>query len=97
MSRAVLLVEDDEPIRSALQTFLEHEGFPVHAVDNGRDALALLSRVPTPGLIVLDLMLPVMSGREFLERRRNDPALRRIPVANRLSFQTERVSDWDGD
>lgn len=80
MSLSVLIVEDDDPIRVPLKEFLEEEGFEVHAARNGREALAVLSRIAPPGLILLDLMMPLMSGSEFLAERRHDRRLRDIPV-----------------
>jgi serine/threonine protein kinase/CheY-like chemotaxis protein len=78
--RSVLIVEDDPAIREALQSALEAEGHVAHGAGNGCDALDILGRIPKPGLILLDLMMPVMSGWELLERLRADPDLSGIPV-----------------
>ena len=71
----ILLVEDDEGIREPLKDLLQGVGYNVTASRNGRQALELLDEMPTkPKLILLDLMMPQMSGTEFLAavRRRND-------------------------
>ncbi|MCU1281960.1 MAG: cheY [bacterium] len=77
----VLVVEDDHDIRVSVRNLLEDEGYRVLTVTNGRLALDLLERVnPTPSLIILDLMLPVMDGWEFAERLRARPRLAGIPI-----------------
>ena len=77
---SVLLVEDDEGIRTPLAQFLEGEGYRVALAENGREALDWLKEHDAPGLILLDLMMPVMSGGEFLNARRSSVAFREIPV-----------------
>jgi CheY-like chemotaxis protein len=78
---AVLVVDDDLDIRESLRDVIEAEGFPVTCAANGEQALQLLAERPRPGLIVLDLMMPVMSGWEFLTVMREDKGLADIPVA----------------
>jgi CheY-like chemotaxis protein len=78
---AVLVVDDDLDIRESLRDVIEAEGFPVACASNGEEALHVLAKQPRPGLIVLDLMMPVMSGWEFLTVVREDQALSKIPVA----------------
>ena len=68
--RPVLVVEDDPDIRDATAILLEDEGYQVEQAENGQRALELLARGPTPCLVLLDLMMPVMDGHEFLERLR---------------------------
>jgi CheY-like chemotaxis protein len=78
--RTILVVEDDETTREALQGFLEGEGYPVIAVANGREAINYLLRDDLPCLILLDLMMPVMNGWEFRKEQKRDPAFASIPV-----------------
>ena len=66
----VLVVEDDEDILAMLAFALEDEGYAVQTATNGAEALALVGTT-LPGLIILDLRMPVMDGREFIERFRN--------------------------
>jgi signal transduction histidine kinase/CheY-like chemotaxis protein len=81
-SGPVLLVDDDLDVREALADLLEHRGFPVVTAGNGVEALAILRATgERPSLILLDLMMPVMDGYEFLEAQRRDPDLSEIPVA----------------
>jgi two-component system, chemotaxis family, chemotaxis protein CheY len=79
---SILLVEDDEAIRESLAEFLEGEGFRVVAVQNGKEAVdqVVLGHNEPPCLILLDLMMPVMSGKQFLAARQVATHLREIPV-----------------
>jgi CheY-like chemotaxis protein len=76
----VLIVEDDEDLRSAVGHVLEEEGCTVRAAGNGADALTLLERDGHPCLILLDLMMPVMNGWQFLEKKKTEDRLAEIPV-----------------
>jgi CheY-like chemotaxis protein len=75
----VLVVEDDDAIRTMLLTVLEVAGHEVRGVRNGVDALAVLDEW-SPNVIVLDLFMPEMDGRQFLERRSVLGDLAAIPV-----------------
>jgi two-component system cell cycle sensor histidine kinase/response regulator CckA len=80
MNGTVLLIEDDEPIRSSLQSILEDRGYRVQLARNGKEGLELLREGARPNVILLDLMMPVMTGSMVLEVLRNDPDLCRTPV-----------------
>jgi CheY-like chemotaxis protein len=75
----VLVVEDDAPLRELLRRMLEREGYTVVEADNGRAALDRLQK-GIPGAILLDLMMPVMDGFEFLTELRREDAWRHVPV-----------------
>ena len=75
----ILLVDDDPAILRLLDVNFRMEGFDVEAVSHGEDALAAVSR-DVPDVVVLDLMLPGMDGREILRRLRDDPATAAVPV-----------------
>src|SRR5689334_1575844 len=80
--RPILIVDDDVDIREALTDTLEARGFEVVTAANGLEALRLLrSNAVSPSVILLDLMMPVLDGYEFLDEQRKDPALASIPVA----------------
>jgi CheY-like chemotaxis protein len=76
----VLLVEDEIDIRETARDLLELEGFEVLVAEHGREALDLLETGAEPGVIFLDLAMPVMTGGELLERLQASERLRRIPV-----------------
>ena len=82
MTKPVLIVEDERDIRETLAEILKLEGFAVQTACHGLDALEKLRHGGAhPGLILLDLMMPVMDGRRFLELLSAEPAeLTRIPV-----------------
>ncbi len=65
MSHKILIVEDDDFLRSLAVTKLEKESFTVFMAPNGQDGLALAQK-ELPDLIILDLMLPIMSGFDVL-------------------------------
>jgi len=80
-SRLLLIVDDDPGIRESLADLLNDEGYVVMTAVNGQDALARLRASDSlPCVILLDLMMPVMSGPEFYDEMRNDTALADIPV-----------------
>jgi CheY-like chemotaxis protein len=76
----LLVVEDDETIRESLMDLLQDEGATLATAANGREALEALRRPPSPDLILLDLMMPVMDGWEFRIAQRADEALAGIPL-----------------
>jgi CheY-like chemotaxis protein len=80
MQCQVLIVEDDQVIRELLKEALEMEGYTTHTVTNGKEALHALKEILNPCVILLDLMMPVMNGWQFLESKNNDNALAPIPV-----------------
>lgn len=80
MSKPALVVEDNEDIRESLVRLLATFHIEVRGASNGQEALQLLARMETPGVIVLDLSMPVMDGAEFRARQLADPALSEIPV-----------------
>lgn len=81
-TQTILLIEDDDTIREVIQEALQTEGYSVRTAIHGREALALISAGIEPCLILLDLMLPVMSGWEFLDilRKHSDPTISKLPV-----------------
>jgi len=80
-SKTVLVVEDDVDTRSALVEVLEDGNYRLLTAENGKVALDELraARCP-PCVILLDVMMPVMDGRQFRIEQEKDPALKKIPV-----------------
>jgi CheY-like chemotaxis protein len=75
----LLVVEDDAVLRSELKEMLESDGYRVLLADDGQGALSVLSQLQ-PHLILLDLMMPVVSGWEVLAAIDQNPALSDVPV-----------------
>jgi CheY-like chemotaxis protein len=78
--KRVLVVEDDALTRRCIVEVLLDAGYRVVEASNGAEALALLREQPLPALILLDLMMPVMTGQEFRAEQLQDPRLAAIPV-----------------
>jgi CheY-like chemotaxis protein len=77
---SVLVVDDDPTVRDDLGELLATEGLRVVSASNGYEALTILRGGLHPGLIILDLMMPVMDGYEFRQEQLHDPAFAQIPV-----------------
>src|SRR5437879_525250 len=75
----LLVVDDDAVIRQLLDELLREEGYDVDLAADGREALDLLVAEP-PDAVVLDLMMPVLDGYDFLMERRKLPGGERAPV-----------------
>ncbi|TFG63449.1 MAG: response regulator, partial [Gemmatimonadales bacterium] len=103
----ILVVEDDESVRSVLRRAFEKDGRRVIEAENGRVALERLDK-SLPDLVLLDLMKPEMDGFEFLDALRERPEMRSVPVVvltamdlsdadrQRLTGGVERILHKDG-
>jgi signal transduction histidine kinase/DNA-binding response OmpR family regulator len=78
-NKSVLVVDDDPNIRSLLQQELTEAGYAVRLAEDGRKALTLI-REETPGLVILDVMMPEMNGFDVAAVLKNDPATMDIPI-----------------
>jgi CheY-like chemotaxis protein len=96
----ILVVEDDEDLRDSICMLLEAEGFQAVGVFNGLEALRYLRANAPPCVILLDLMMPGMSGGEFRMRQREDALLSQVPTivvsAMDLAHQQQQVLDAAG-
>jgi CheY-like chemotaxis protein len=91
----LLLVEDDRDILEVLRDLLESEGYHVDCAQNGLQALELLKSLSTlPGLILLDLMMPVMDGFEFRQKQKEDPRFSKIPLIV-MSADGQSEARWE--
>src|SRR5688500_5140514 len=79
MGKTVLVIDDHEDVRDSVSLLLEDAGYETVTAANGAVALVAVQRT-RPDCILLDLMMPVMTGWEVVERLQKDPALARIPV-----------------
>lgn len=78
-SERILIVEDHADTSAALYRILTEHGYSVLTADNGQQALDLLERGIRPRLILIDLLLPQVSGFDLLKYLHLDPDLREIP------------------
>ena len=69
-----------------MRVVLEMEGYTVYAANDGKEGIEVLSGMPRPCLILLDLMMPVMDGWAFVKALRHDMALATIPVVLVTAF-----------
>lgn len=96
----ILIVEDDFDVREALAETLRDEGYDVDCAGDGEQALQYLRRGARPGLILLDLTMPRMSGAEFRMVQKVDPKLNGVPVvllsADGRMEEKARVLEADG-
>jgi CheY-like chemotaxis protein len=76
----VMIVDDEPDIRDSLQEFFEDEGFTVSTAANGAIALDLLQRESLPCVVILDLMMPILSGNDVYAHMQSDPRLSAVPV-----------------
>jgi CheY-like chemotaxis protein len=80
LGRAIMVVDDDHDLRTTITDELEERGYVVYGAANGMEAINILRQVPPPRLILLDLMMPIMNGWDFLQSMKDDAALSQIPV-----------------
>lgn len=98
----ILVVDDDASLQETLKLLLEMEDFEVQCVADGAQALAALETAPMPDLILLDLMMPVMNGFQFLDHLSScAPPVCSIPVivfsaGDRLLLEDPRLRNVVG-
>lgn len=78
-NKKIMIIEDDDFLRSLAVTKLQSSSFDVISSSNGQDGLSKL-QASVPDLLILDLMLPVMNGFDVLRSIRNDQNLKNLPV-----------------
>lgn len=79
MDKKILVIEDDRFLSSLMKARLEKEGYKVSQAFDGEEALSLLRQLK-PDLIIMDLIMPKVSGFELLENVSVDPQLNHIPI-----------------
>jgi len=75
----ILVVDDEEDIRSLCRTVLEEAGYTVRTAGDGQEALDMLAQ-ERADLVLLDIMMPLRNGLSTAEAMQADPALRNIPI-----------------
>lgn len=77
--KTVLLVEDELPFRQIYRDALKMDGLNIIEAESGEEAIAAVAKQP-PDVILLDLILPKMSGYDVLNKLKNDPKYSEIPI-----------------
>jgi CheY-like chemotaxis protein len=88
----ILVVDDDRDFREGLRAALEMKGYQVEEAGNGKEAFDQIEAKP-PLLVLLDLQMPVMNGRELLQKLRSLPETKEIPVVIISGFGFE----WEAE
>ena len=98
--KRILLVEDDIDIRENMALVLQYEGYQVFQAEHGAEAMKFLNENKThlPDVILLDLFMPVMNGREFLDviAEGTEEALKKIPVILLTASEQNVRQDLEG-
>ena len=96
MTRAILVADDDPDILSIVSMSLEAQGYTVHKATNGREAVDL-ARQHHPDLILMDMMMPVVSGYEAVGELKADATTKEIVIvglsAKAMATDMERATD----
>lgn len=98
MTKPVLIVEDDPDIAESLRYNLERDGLKALIAETGEKGLAAaLDAKNPPALVILDIMLPGMSGMELCRRLRREPATRRTPIImlTAKTGESDRIAGLD--
>ena len=98
MSKRILIVEDEADLVGVLQYNLKKEGFAVQSAGSGAEALRLIEQDPPPELVLLDLMLPDISGVDVCRQLRGEERTRRVPVLmlTARGEEADRVRGFEG-
>ncbi len=80
LSDYVLVVEDDADILEMIEIVLQGSGYSTVVVRDGEEALARLRTGPHPRVVLLDMMMPRMDGRQFRKEQLADPTIADVPV-----------------
>lgn len=91
--RTVMVVDDDDAIREALQDVLTDEGYDVIGASDGQEALECLNREKRPSAILVDLWMPVMDGWKFLDALLADARFSRIPLVVLTAARDQRARE----
>jgi CheY-like chemotaxis protein len=96
MAKTIVVADDDPDILSIVSMSLEAQGYDVHKATNGQEAVDL-AKAHGPDLIIMDMMMPIMSGYEAVQALKADDSTRNIPIiglsAKAMATDMERATD----
>lgn len=90
MRKKIMIVDDDLDILLSIKNIFEYEGYEVEVFDNGKQFYESLKKEEAPDLIILDIMMPGMTGWMLSDRLRENPMWRDIPIV----FLTARTDEF---
>jgi len=93
VDETILIVEDENAVRQTVREVLEDEGYVVAEASNGQEALDYLRANPRPCVVLLDLMMPVMSGVAFLEAVKKDSSLKEVTIVIVSAAAKEKIEE----
>lgn len=101
--KSILVIEDNDDIRETVVDILRSENYEVYSAANGQEGIDLLPSIPSPTLILLDMMMPIMNGWQFLEAQRASAFMQDLRVvlvsaasADRVLFDDKGVAPVEG-
>lgn len=89
MAHRILIVDDEDDIREFIGYNLRHEGYDVYTAEHGAEALEIIGSV-RPHLVLLDMMMPIMDGRQTCEKIRQIPELKDTMIVFLSAVQEEQ-------
>ena len=92
IEKLVLIVDDEEMNLIVLSKILQRAGYEVATATNGQEAINRIKQGPVPGIILMDLMMPIMSGWDATQVLKEDPNTSTIPVIAVTALSSERDS-----
>lgn len=92
-SKKIVIIDDDPDIRSSLEQILNSEGYNAISFEDGFDFFKYLEDEEKPNLILLDVMMPVMSGWEIQRKLEENPNWKKIPIIFITCRTTETAKD----
>lgn len=87
MNRTILVIEDDHDTRVAIRQALENTGNRIFSATNGSEGLRLLRKLDSLDLIIVDMIMPIMNGEEFIKAKEQDEKYAAIPLLVITSFK----------
>jgi len=88
----ILIIDDDADIRALITTYLENDGHDVRQAENGQDGIDQANQ-ELPGLIILDINMPVMDGTRVMQALRATPGTAKVPVIALSAMATSDMRD----
>jgi CheY-like chemotaxis protein len=95
MSPVILVVDDDDDLRDTMSLVIEGAGYRAVQLSRAAEVIDYIAVSPAPAAILLDLMMPGMTGRELRERLRAMPATAETPIVVVTAFRDSRLLPVD--